>query len=141
MLPKRQVAERLWDLIADRYRAPPAPRKATPPPTPPFVIVVHQADELRDTILQRRVAGDSVGFADDGHASRRSALSLSGARAAETGCVVVSSFVNPHAFTSSTRAIRACATTRATSRSSSTRRWTSPSSRGRHLYLPDDTTA
>jgi len=26
------------------------------------VIVVYQADELRDTILQRRVAGDSVGF-------------------------------------------------------------------------------
>jgi hypothetical protein len=29
MLPKRQVAERLWDLIADRYRA---GREA---PTPP----------------------------------------------------------------------------------------------------------
>jgi phosphopantothenoylcysteine decarboxylase/phosphopantothenate--cysteine ligase len=32
LLPKRQVAERLWDLIADRYRAgrePPAPARAT----------------------------------------------------------------------------------------------------------------
>jgi phosphopantothenoylcysteine decarboxylase/phosphopantothenate--cysteine ligase len=34
MLPKRQVAERLWDLIADRYRAgrePPAPARASRP--------------------------------------------------------------------------------------------------------------
>jgi hypothetical protein len=32
MLPKRQVAERLWDLIADRFRAgrePPAPARST----------------------------------------------------------------------------------------------------------------
>jgi hypothetical protein len=36
MLPKRQVAERLWDLIADRYRAgrePPAPARAARPRT------------------------------------------------------------------------------------------------------------
>ena len=64
------------------------------------MIVVYQADELRDTILQRRVAGDSVGFVPTMGMLHDGQLSLMRRARAETGCVVVSSFVNPHAFTS-----------------------------------------
>ena len=64
------------------------------------MIVVHHADELRDTILQRRVAGDSVGFVPTMGMLHDGQLSLMRRARAETGCVVVSSFVNPHAFTS-----------------------------------------
>jgi pantoate--beta-alanine ligase len=62
------------------------------------VIVVHQADELRDAILQRRIAGDSVGFVPTMGMLHDGQLSLVRRARDENGCVVVSSFVNPHAF-------------------------------------------
>jgi pantoate--beta-alanine ligase len=64
------------------------------------VIVVHHADELRDTILERRLAGNSVGFVPTMGMLHDGQLSLMHRARAETGCVVASSFVNPHAFTS-----------------------------------------
>ena len=64
------------------------------------MIVVHHADELRDTILQRRLAGQSVGFVPTMGMLHDGQLSLMRRARAETGCVVASSFVNPHAFTS-----------------------------------------
>ena len=62
------------------------------------MIVVHQADELRDAILQRRIAGDSVGFVPTMGMLHDGQLSLVRRASEENGCVVVSSFVNPHAF-------------------------------------------
>lgn len=62
------------------------------------MIVVHQADELRDAILQRRIAGDSVGFVPTMGMLHDGQLSLVRRARDENGCVVVSSFVNPHAF-------------------------------------------
>jgi len=62
------------------------------------VIVVHKADELRETILQRRVAGDSVGFVPTMGMLHDGQLSLVRRAREENGCVVVSSFINPHAF-------------------------------------------
>jgi pantoate--beta-alanine ligase len=64
------------------------------------VIVAHHADELRDAILERRVAGDSVGFVPTMGMLHDGQLSLVRRARAENGCVVVSSFVNPTAFTS-----------------------------------------
>jgi pantoate--beta-alanine ligase len=64
------------------------------------VIVVHHTDELRDAILERRVAGDSVGFVPTMGMLHDGQLSLVRRARAENGCVVVSSFVDPGAFTS-----------------------------------------
>ncbi len=62
------------------------------------MIVVHHADELRDTIRERRIAGDSVGFVPTMGMLHDGPLSLVRRARDENGCVVVSSFVNPHAF-------------------------------------------
>jgi pantoate--beta-alanine ligase len=62
------------------------------------VIVVHHADEVREAILERRIAGDSVGFVPTMGMLHDGQLSLVHRARADNGCVVVSSFVNPHAF-------------------------------------------
>lgn len=62
------------------------------------MIVVHHADELRDAILERRIAGDSVGFVPTMGMLHDGQLSLVRRARDETGCVVASSFVNPGAF-------------------------------------------
>ena len=62
------------------------------------MIVVHHADELRDAIRERRIAGDSVGFVPTMGMLHDGQLSLVRRARDENGCVVVSSFVNPHAF-------------------------------------------
>lgn len=64
------------------------------------MIVVHQADELRDAILQRRIAGDSVGFVPTMGMLHDGQLSLVRRARQQNGCVVVSSFVNPGDFRS-----------------------------------------
>jgi pantoate--beta-alanine ligase len=64
------------------------------------VIVVRHADELRRAILERRVAGDSVGFVPTMGMLHDGQLSLVRRAREESGCVVVSSFENPGAFTS-----------------------------------------
>jgi pantoate--beta-alanine ligase len=63
------------------------------------VIVVRHADELHAAILERRVAGDSVGFVPTMGMLHDGQLSLVRRARAENGCVVVSSFVNPGEFT------------------------------------------
>lgn len=60
--------------------------------------VVHSAGDLRDAILEHRVAGHSVGFVPTMGALHGGQLSLVERARAQNGCVVVSSFVNPHAF-------------------------------------------
>lgn len=62
------------------------------------MIVVHRADELRDAIRERRIAGDSVGFVPTMGMLHDGQLSLVKRARAENGCVVVSSFANPGAF-------------------------------------------
>ena len=62
------------------------------------MIVTRSADELRQAILERRLAGDSVGFVPTMGMLHDGQLSLVRRARAENGCVVVSSFVNPHAF-------------------------------------------
>jgi pantoate--beta-alanine ligase len=62
------------------------------------VIVAHRTDELRDAILERRRAGDSVGFVPTMGMLHDGQLSLMRRAREQSGCVVVSSFVNPHAF-------------------------------------------
>jgi len=64
------------------------------------VIVVHGTDELRDAVLQHRIAGHSVGFVPTMGMLHAGQLSLVARARRENGCVVVSSFVNPHAFSS-----------------------------------------
>lgn len=64
------------------------------------MIVLREADELRDAILERRIAGDSVGFVPTMGMLHDGQLSLVRRAREENGCVVVSSFVNPHAFRS-----------------------------------------
>lgn len=62
------------------------------------MIVVHTADDLRAAILERRLAGDSIGFVPTMGMLHDGQLSLVKRARDENGCVVVSSFVNPHAF-------------------------------------------
>jgi pantoate--beta-alanine ligase len=62
------------------------------------VKVVHSTGDLRDAILEHRVAGHSVGFIPTMGAVHAGQLSLVDRARAQNGCVVVSSFVNPHAF-------------------------------------------
>jgi pantoate--beta-alanine ligase len=62
------------------------------------VIVVRLADELRDAILDRRIAGDSVGFVPTMGMLHDGQLSLVRRAREDNGCVVVSSFINPGAF-------------------------------------------
>ena len=62
------------------------------------MIVVHRANELRDAILARRIAGDSVGFVPTMGMLHDGQLSLVKRARSESGCVVVSSFANPGAF-------------------------------------------
>jgi len=62
------------------------------------VIVVHGADDLRDAILEHRIAGHSVGFVPTMGALHAGQLSLVQRAREQNGCIVVSSFVNPHAF-------------------------------------------
>ncbi len=64
------------------------------------MIVVRRADELRDAIRERRVAGDSVGFVPTMGMLHDGQLSLVHRARADNGCVVVSSFANPGSFTS-----------------------------------------
>lgn len=63
------------------------------------MIVVHGADELREAIVQRRIAGDSVGFVPTMGMLHDGQLSLVRRAHLENGCVVVSSFTNPGSFT------------------------------------------
>ncbi|MBA4169555.1 MAG: pantoate--beta-alanine ligase [Chloroflexi bacterium] len=63
-------------------------------------MVVHGADELREAIVQRRIAGDSVGFVPTMGMLHDGQLSLVRRAHIENGCVVVSSFTNPGSFTS-----------------------------------------
>ena len=62
------------------------------------MIVARAVDELRDAILERRVAGDSVGFVPTMGMLHEGQLSLVRRARDENGCVVVSSFLNPGAF-------------------------------------------
>lgn len=63
------------------------------------MIVVRHTDDLRAAILERRVAGDSVGFVPTMGMLHDGQLSLVRRARGENGCVVVSSFVNPGEFT------------------------------------------
>jgi pantoate--beta-alanine ligase len=62
------------------------------------VQVIHGAPEMRAAILERRVAGDSVGFVPTMGMLHDGQLSLVRRARAENGCVVVSCFTNPHEF-------------------------------------------
>ncbi len=64
------------------------------------MIVVRRADELRDAIRERRVAGDSVGFVPTMGMLHDGQLSLVHRARDDNGCVVVSSFANPGSFSS-----------------------------------------
>ena len=60
--------------------------------------IIRDAAELRAAILERRLAGDSVGFIPTMGFLHGGQLSLVERAKAENGCVVVSSFVNPNEF-------------------------------------------
>ena len=62
--------------------------------------VVESAPDLRVAILERRVAGDSVGFVPTMGMLHAGQLSLIKRARDENGCVVVSCFANPHEFSS-----------------------------------------
>jgi pantoate--beta-alanine ligase len=62
------------------------------------VKVVNSTDDLRDAIRERRIAGNSVGFVPTMGMLHDGQLSLVERARAQNGCVVVSSFMNPHAF-------------------------------------------
>jgi pantoate--beta-alanine ligase len=69
------------------------------------VIIAREADALREAILGRRRAGDSVGFVPTMGMLHDGQLSLVRRARAENGSVVVSSFVDPSAFTALDEAI------------------------------------
>lgn len=60
--------------------------------------VIHAAPELRVAILERRIAGDAVGFVPTMGMLHDGQLSLVKRARAENGCVVVSCFTNPDEF-------------------------------------------
>ena len=60
--------------------------------------VLRGVPELRAAILERRLAGESVGYVPTMGVLHDGQLSLVRRAAAENGCVVVSSFVNPGEF-------------------------------------------
>lgn len=60
--------------------------------------VLRSVPELRAAILERRLAGDSIGFVPTMGVLHEGQLSLVRRASAENGCVVVSSFVNPGEF-------------------------------------------
>ena len=62
------------------------------------MIVVDSVDELRDAILGRRIAGDSVGFVPTMGMLHDGQLSLVNRARDENGCVVVSCFPDSGAF-------------------------------------------
>jgi len=62
------------------------------------VHVLRGIPELRAAILERRLAGESVGFVPTMGVLHEGQLSLVRRASAENGCVVVSSFVNPGEF-------------------------------------------
>lgn len=69
------------------------------------MIIAREADALREAILGRRRAGDSVGFVPTMGMLHDGQLSLVRRARAENGSVVVSSFVDPSAFTALDEAI------------------------------------
>jgi pantoate--beta-alanine ligase len=64
------------------------------------MLVARTVPELREAILERRVAGDAVGFVPTMGFLHDGQLSLVRQARAENGCVVVSCFVNPTVFAS-----------------------------------------
>jgi pantoate--beta-alanine ligase len=64
------------------------------------VIVARGVGDLREAIVARRIAGDAVGFVPTMGMLHDGQLSLVRRARDENGCVVVSSFVDPNAFTS-----------------------------------------
>jgi pantoate--beta-alanine ligase len=59
---------------------------------------IHSAADLRIAILERRIAGDSVGFVPTMGMLHDGQLSLVKRAKADNGCVVASCFTNPHEF-------------------------------------------
>jgi pantoate--beta-alanine ligase len=64
------------------------------------VEVVRDVADLRSAILERRLAGDSVGYIPTMGMLHDGQLSLVRRARGENGCVVVSCFINPHEFSS-----------------------------------------
>lgn len=64
------------------------------------MLVVRTVPELREAILQRRLAGDAVGFVPTMGFLHDGQLSLVRTAHEQNGCVVVSCFVNPTSFAS-----------------------------------------
>jgi pantoate--beta-alanine ligase len=62
------------------------------------VLVVRDVADLRSAILERRLAGDSVGYVPTMGMLHEGQLSLVRQARGENGCVVVSCFINPHEF-------------------------------------------
>lgn len=60
--------------------------------------VLHAASDLRVAILERRIAGDAVGFVPTMGMLHDGQLSLVKRARSENGCVVVSCFTSPHEF-------------------------------------------
>jgi pantoate--beta-alanine ligase len=64
------------------------------------VEVVRDVADLRSAILERRLAGESVGYIPTMGMLHDGQLSLVRRARGENGCVVVSCFINPHEFSS-----------------------------------------